>query len=182
MFPNSKALQCMVLVGVLWPMVLGNDAKNNNSVSWIDRIRKLEEGKFMPTCLEAFMSPDHMQGNSYLMSDYADEVTNLCLKFAPNPDQGTCNKKGFDSLDTAFQTAFFRHATQHMAKKKLPMFALMSMGDAGYIVSDKTGVELETMRNDLCVEVHAAFGGTLRYVHETKLFLVFLEFYFRTEC
>lgn len=148
----------MVLVGALWPVALGKDAKIDNSLSWIDAIRKLEGGKFMPACLEAFMSPDHMQGNSYLMSDYADEVTNLCLKFAPNPDQGTCKRKSFDSLDTAFQKAFFRHATQHMAKKKLPMFALMSMGDAGYIVSDKTGIELKAMRNDLCVEVHTAFG------------------------
>jgi hypothetical protein len=37
----------------------------------------------------------------------------------------------------------------------------MAMGNVGYIVSDKTALELNTMRNDLCVEIHGSFGGML---------------------
>ena len=164
-FPNSKALlQCAVLTVALWPtVVLGSNNENNNhSESWVHRARGLQEREFQQICNEVFLSEDHLQKTSYFMSDYAEEVTDLCLKFAPNSDQGTCRENSFGSLSAGFQNAFFTHAAHQMGKdKSLPISAIMAMGNVGYIVSDKTSLELNTMRNDLCVEVHGSFGGML---------------------
>lgn len=159
----------MVLTIALCPGVHGSNVNNNDSDVWVDRARKLQTREFMDICGEVFMSQDHMQQQSYLMSDFADEVTNLCLKFAPNPDQGTCIRNGFGSLNPSFQNAFFRQASQHMGHQNLPISALVAMGDAGYIVSDKTSIELETMKNDLCIEVHGSFGGRLQLYDLTQI-------------
>ncbi|MGK3738241.1 MAG: hypothetical protein ACI90V_005088 [Bacillariaceae sp.] len=162
-FPNSKALlQCAVLTVALWPtVVLGSNENDNNSESWVHRVRGLQEREFQQVCNEVFLSEDHLQKTSYFMSDYAEEVTDLCLKFAPNSDQGTCRENSFGSLGASFQNAFFTHAAHQLGRDKLPISALMSMGNVGYIVSDKTALELNTMRNDLCVELHGSIGGML---------------------
>lgn len=159
-FPNSKALlQCAVLTVALWPtVVLGSNENDNNSESWVHRVRGLQEREFQQVCNEVFLSEDHLQKTSYFMSDYAEEVTDLCLKFAPNSDQGTCRENSFGSLGASFQNAFFTHAAHQLGRDKLPISALMSMGNVGYIVSDKTALELNTMRNDLCVELHGSIG------------------------
>lgn len=158
-FANGKAFFLgAVLTIALWPSILGNNEIDSDSSFWIDSARKLQTAEFMQLCDDVFMSPDHMQQQSYLMSDFADEVTNLCLKIAPNPDQGTCQRSGFTSLNSSLQDAFFRHASQHMIKKKMPTELMMQWGDAGYIVSDKSTIEQDVMRNDLCVEVHESIG------------------------
>lgn len=166
-FPKSKALiQCISLVlavALRPPVVLGNNMKNNNnSESWMHKARALNQREFVQACDEVFLSPEHLRKNSYLMSDYAMEVTDLCLKFAPDPEQGTCRKNGFGSLGATLQNTFFQHAAHHMGREKLPISVLISMGDAGYIVSDKTSIELDSMRNDLCVGLHESFGGKLQ--------------------
>ena len=150
----------MVLTSIIWPGILGNQENSNREMSWIDNARKLKTSEFIQLCNDVFMSPDHMQRQSYLMSDFADEVTDLCLRIAPNPDQGICNRKSFSSLKSSLQSAFFRHASQHMGKKEMPIDLMMEWGDAGYIVSDKSAIEQDVMRNDLCVEVHESIGGT----------------------
>jgi len=158
-FANSKMLFLGGLLSAVWrPGVLAeNDAKDDAS-TWIESARKLQADHFLKICGDVFMSPDHMQQQSYLMSDFADEVSNLCLKIAPEPDQGTCQKNDFNSLDASLQTAFFRHAAQHMGSKMMPMETVMAWGDAGYIISNKTAIEQEMMRNDLCVEIRGSIG------------------------
>mmetsp|Transcript_8882 Transcript_8882/g.21717 ORF Transcript_8882/g.21717 Transcript_8882/m.21717 type:complete len:564 (-) Transcript_8882:86-1777(-) len=148
----------VVLTTIIWPGILGKEANGNDATSWIENARKLQTSEFIQLCIDVFMSPDHMQQQSYLMSDFADEVTNLCLRIAPNPDQGTCKRNGFHSLKSSLKNAFFRHATQHMGEKELPIDLMMELGDVGYIVSDKSAIEQDVMRNDLCVEVHESIG------------------------
>ena len=145
------------------PVVLGNaNVINDNTFeSWVHKARALNQREFVEACDEVLLSPEHLRKNSYLMSDYAMEVTDLCLKFAPDPEQGTCRKNSFGSLGATLQNTFFQHAAHHMGREKLPISVLISMGDAGYIVSDKTSVELDSMRNDLCVGLHKSFGGML---------------------
>jgi len=156
---NGKALFLSAMLTIaLWPRILGNNANSEDTTFWIESARKLQTTEFMEVCGGVFMSPDHMQQQSYLMSDFADEVTNLCLNIAPNHDQGTCQRNGFGSLDSTLQNAFFRHAAQQMGKKKMPINLMMEWGNAGYIVSDKTSIEQDVMRNDLCVEVHESIG------------------------
>lgn len=158
-FVNGKAfVLSAVLTIALWPGILGKNENDNSTALWIKTARKLQAHEFMEICGDVFMSPDHMQQHSYLMSDFADEVTNMCFKIAPNPDQGTCLGSGFGSLNSSLQNAFFRHAAQHMSKKQMPIDLMMQWGDAGYIVSDKTSIEQDVMRNDLCVEVHESIG------------------------
>ena len=166
-FANGKApLLGAVLASVLWSGVLGIHMGNDDRTSWLQSARRLQTDKFMQVCGDVFMSPDHMQQHSYLMSDFADEVTNLCLKIAPNPDQGICQRNGFNNLDSSLQNAFFRHAAQHMGRKQMPISMMMEWGNAGYIVSDKTAIEQEVMRNDLCVEVHESIGGKLKFTQD----------------
>ena len=156
-FLNSKALfMGGVLTLALRPGVLGN---RNDASSWMQSARKLQANKFFEVCDEVFMSADHMQQHSYLMSDFAEEVTALCHKIAPNPDQGTCETHDFNGLDSSLQEAFFQHASQHMGDKAMPIEMMMEWGNAGYIVSNKTAIEQDVMRKDLCVEIREAIGG-----------------------
>lgn len=143
------------LIIATWP---GARGENGIDDLWIERARQLQTREFMQICSDVLMSPDHMKQQSYLMSDFADEVTNLCLNIAPNPDQGTCQRNDFSSLKSSLQNAFFRHATQHLGKKEMPINLMMEWGDAGYVVSDKSAIEQEVMRNDLCGEVHESIG------------------------
>jgi len=159
MLPKGKTfILSSVLTIATWPGVLGENVTDNATTFWIESARRLQTSEFMQLCSDVFMSPDHMKQQSYLMSDFADEVTSLCLKIAPNPDQGTCQRNGFSSLKSSLQNAFFRHATQHMGKKEMPINLMMEWGDAGYVVSDKSAIEQDVMRNDLCAEVHESIG------------------------
>jgi len=156
---NGKALfvGAVLKFALHYDVLATNETENGRSL-WIKSARELKTAEFLNVCGEVFMSPDHLQQQSYLMSDFADEVTNLCLKIAPNPDQGVCQTTDFNNLDSALQNAFFRHAAQHMSNKKMPVEMMMKWGDAGYIVSDKTAIEQDVMRNDLCVEVRESIG------------------------
>ena len=166
MFRNGKTvIMSSLLMIATWQGAIGENEHEN---LWIERARKLQTSEFMKLCSDVFLSPDHTQQRSYLMSDFADEVTNLCLKIAPNPDQGTCQRNGFRSLESSLQNAFFRHATYHMGKKEMPINMMMEWGDAGYIVSDKSAIEQEVMRNDLCAEVHESIGGTFIFMQINK--------------
>ena len=138
------------------PGVLG---KKNDASSWMQSARKLEATEFLEVCDEVFMSPDHMDQHSYLMSDFAEEVMALCERIAPNPDQGTCESHNFNGLDSRLQEAFFRHASQQMGDKAMPIEMMVEWGNAGYIVSNKTAIEEDVMRKDLCVEIREAIGG-----------------------
>lgn len=176
-FANSKVLFLGGMLSVLCrPGVLAENDAKENAPTWIENARKLQGDQFLNICGDVFMTIDHMQQHSYLMSDFADEVSNLCLKIAPEPDQGTCQKSDFSSLDISLQTAFFRHASQHMGSKMMPMEMVIAWGDAGYIVSNKTSIELEMMKNDLCVEIRKSIGGRLKLnlaetlCHRTTLF------------
>jgi len=158
-FANGKALVLgAVLTIALSPGILAKSDNTNDTKLWIESARRLQANEFMELCGDVFMSPDHMQQQSYLMSDFADEISNLCLKIAPNSDQGTCQKNDFGNLDSSLQNAFFRNAGQHMGNKKMPIDMMMEWGDAGYVVSDKSAIEQNVMRNDLCVEVHESIG------------------------
>ena len=159
--PGGKApLHTLVLHLALWPCVLGAmSSSNNNEVeeNWMQKVRKLQAGQFMSTCNQVMMGS--VQGNTYLMSDFANDVGNFCTRFSTNQEQ--CPGSGFRSLQINFQDAFFRHAAQHMGRPMIsfPMAALMQVGDTGYIISDKSQTELDAMKNDLCVEMQYAFGG-----------------------
>lgn len=171
---NSKVLFLGgVLTISLRPGVLGNDENKDNASTWIESARKLQNDKFLEVCDKVFLSPDHVQQHSYLMSDFAAEVTNLCHKIAPNPDQGTCQKHGFHSLDPSLQTAFFRHAAQHMGDKVMPIEMMKNWGNAGYIISNKMAIEKDVMRNDLCVEVRDSIGGRLTFVFLEVIFFLY---------
>ncbi len=162
-FAKSKMLFLGgALTLALRPGVLATNKAKENASIWMQSARKLQHDEFLKICGDVFMSPDHMQQHSYLMSDFADEITNLCLKIAPNPDQGTCQKDAFNTLDPSLQSAFFRHAAQHMGDKIMPIELMVEWGDAGYIISNKTAIEQEVMRNDLCVEVRESIGGELK--------------------
>mmetsp|Transcript_7830 Transcript_7830/g.19450 ORF Transcript_7830/g.19450 Transcript_7830/m.19450 type:complete len:558 (-) Transcript_7830:138-1811(-) len=158
MFTNGKVfLKCMALTVALTPAVIASTQNANNSNTWIQRARKLNAREFMENCDEVFMNSEHIKQHSYLMSHFAEEVTDLCLRLAPNPDQGTCRRTGFGSLDTSLKKAFFRHAVQH-TNNNFPMDLVASWGDAGYIISDKTNIEKDVLRNDLCSEVYTSIG------------------------
>lgn len=164
-FANGQALFLgAVLTLALRQGVLGKKESKNTASIWVERARRLNTNEFMKICGDVFMSPDHMQQHSYLMSDFADEVSNLCVKLAPHSDQGTCQKEAFVSLDSSLQQAFFRHASQHMGNKTMPIEMMLEWGNAGYIVSDKTAIEQDVMRNDLCVEVHESIGGKFTFM------------------
>ena len=168
---NCKSfLKCMILTFALQPLAAVGSSMMKKNIdasgnTWVHRALLLDPNEFIQVCKQVFLRQEHLQKNSYLMSDYATEVSDLCQVFAPNPEQGTCRMNDFNSIGPSFQTTFFQHASNHMDIEKLPINVLMSMGDAGYIVSDKSMVELNSMRNDLCVELHLSFGGTLRRIH-----------------
>jgi len=160
---NGKSfLKYMILTFALQPLAaVGSSMMKNIDASgntWVHRALLLDPNEFIQVCKQVFLRQEHLQKNSYLMSDYATEVSDLCQVFAPNPEQGTCRMNDFNSIGSSFQKTFFQHASNHMDIEKLPINVLMSMGDAGYIVSDKSKVELNSMRNDLCVELHLSFG------------------------
>jgi hypothetical protein len=124
---------------------------------WMEKARSLQVSEFMQVCNEVFMRD--MPGNSYLMSDFARDVTTFCTQFATS--KSICPNSGFQGLQSDFQDAFFRSASQQMgiSMDKFPIAALTSMGDTGYIFSQKTQPELDAMRNDLCLQMQTAFGG-----------------------
>jgi hypothetical protein len=124
---------------------------------WMQKVRKLQVGEFMQACNQVFMSD--MTANSYLMSDFANDVTVFCTQFATK--KSICPQSGFRSLELDFQDAFFRSASQHMGipMNRFPVGALTSLGDTGYIFSQKTKPELDSMKNDLCIQMQTAFGG-----------------------
>jgi hypothetical protein len=142
---------------VLWPCVFATFAKGEED--WIQNVRKLQAGQFMQVCNQVFMSD--LPRNSYLMSDFANDVGTFCTQFST--EKSICPNGGFESLQVDFQDAFFRHASQHMGTPmaRFPASALARLGDTGYIVSDKTLIELDVMKNDLCVQMQTAFGGKL---------------------
>eukprot|EP00536_Pseudo-nitzschia_multiseries_P000332 jgi/Psemu1/62571/estExt_Genemark1.C_40209 len=123
----------------------------------VQRARKLNTREFMEECDQVFMNEEHIKQHTYLMSHFAEEVTDLCSRLAPNPDQGTCRRSGFGSLDNSLKKAFFRQAVQH-TNNNFPMDLVASWGDAGYIISDKTNIEKDVLRNDLCSEVFTSIG------------------------
>lgn len=130
---------------------------------WKQEVRRLQDvGQFMQVCNQSFMSD--MNRNSYLMSDFANDVSQFCAQFATT--KSNCPQGGFQSLETDFQDAFFRSASQHMGipMNKFPVGALTSLGDTGYIFSEKTQPELDSMRNDLCVQMQTTFGGELKRI------------------
>jgi hypothetical protein len=124
---------------------------------WMEKVRRMQVGEFMTVCNQVFMSD--MPHNSYLMSDFANDVTSFCSQFATK--KSICPNTGFRGLPLDFQDAFFRSATQNMgiSLDRFPMEALTSMGNTGYIFSQKTQPELDAMRNDLCIQMQTAFGG-----------------------
>lgn len=126
---------------------------------WMEKVRKLQVAQFMQVCNQVFMND--MPHSSYLMSDFSRDVGNFCGQFATK--KSICPNGGFRSLQLDFQDAFFRHASQHMGTtvNRFPMSVFTSMGDTGYIVSDKTKPELDAMKNDLCIQMQTAFGGKL---------------------
>lgn len=129
---------------------------------WIENVRRLQVGEFMQACNNAFMSD--MSHNSYLMSDFADDVSSFCARFATK--KSICPNSGFRGLQVDFQDAFFRSASQHMnvPMSRFPVSALTTIGDTGYIFSEKTQPELDAMKNDLCVQMQTAFGGECRRI------------------
>ena len=147
---------------VLWTFALATVA--NAEEDWIQNVRKLQAGQFMQVCNQVFMRD--MPRKSYLMSNFANDVGSFCSQFSTK--KSSCPKGGFSNLQVDFQDAFFRHASQHMgsAMRRFPFSALTRLGDTGYIVSDRTVVELDVMKNDLCVQMQTAFGGkpSLSYV------------------
>jgi hypothetical protein len=124
---------------------------------WMEKVRRLQGGEFMQICNQFFMSD--MSHNSYLMSDFAQDVTSFCSQFATR--KSICPNSGFRGLEKDFQDAFFRSASQQMgaSMERFPLEALTSMGDTGYVFSEKSKPELDAMRNDLCVQMQTAFGG-----------------------
>jgi hypothetical protein len=128
---------------------------------WMEKVRRLQGSEFMQVCNQAFMSD--MQHNSYLMSDFAHDVTSFCSQFATK--KSICPDSGFRGLSLDFQNTFFQSASQQMgiSMDRFPIGALTSMGDTGYIFSQKTQPELDAMRNDLCVQMQSAFGGEYCY-------------------
>jgi hypothetical protein len=148
---------------VVWQLVLLNCVFGTMVTAdddWIHEVRKLQAGQFMQACNQAFMND--MSHDSYLMSDFAADVTKFCSEFSV--ERSSCPNNGFKGLQVDFQDAFFRHASQHMGSNlsRFPVSALMSIGDTGYIISDKTMIELDAMKNDLCVQMQTAFGGEFR--------------------
>ena len=131
----------------------------NAEEDWIQNVRKLQAGQFMQVCNQVFMKS--MPHNSYLMSNFASDVGSFCSQFSTK--KSICPHGGFSNLQVDFQDAFFRHASQHMGTvtRRFPSGALTRLGDTGYIVSDKTAIELDVMKSDLCVQMQAAFGGEL---------------------
>lgn len=129
---------------------------------WIEKVRRLQVGEFMQACNNVFMSD--MSQNSYLMSDFANDVTSFCAQFATK--KSICPNSGFRGLQLDFQDAFFRSASQHMnvPMSRFPVGALTTIGDTGYIFSQKTQPELDAMKNDLCVQMQTAFGGECRRI------------------
>lgn len=143
----------------LWPAVVANNNNENKSTVWINRARRLNTKEFMVECDQVFMNSEHVKQHSYLMSHFAEEVTDLCRRLAPNDDQGTCRSTGFGRLDNSLKQAFFRQAVQHTGHTDLPIDLIASWGDAGYIISDKTNIEQDELRNDLCSEVYTSIGA-----------------------
>ncbi|KAG7374453.1 hypothetical protein IV203_013548 [Nitzschia inconspicua] len=127
---------------------------------WMEKARRLQVGDFMQVCNRVFMQD--MPRNSYLMSDFAHDVTDFCAQFATQ--KSSCPNSGFRGLQLDFQDAFFRSASQQMGipMNRFPVGALTSIGDTGYIFSQKTKPELDSMRNDLCIQMQTAFGGSMQ--------------------
>ena len=168
MYINGKALyHCMALTIALWPAANAND-----SDGWIRHARNLSTRDFMQECDQVLMNAAHIEHHSYLMSHFADEVTDLCHMIAPNPDQGSCRSTGFESLNGSLKRAFFRQAVQHAGTANFPVDLVASWGDAGYIISDKSNVEKDALRNDLCSEVYSSIGGELFFLHQTRVCIV----------
>jgi len=160
-FADGKTLlRCTMLTATLWHGVLGSNHDISHSDSWVNGARRLNTKQFMEICDDVLISPQRMQQQIYHMSDFADEVTDLCLRLAPNPDQGTCRKSKFRSLDIRLQKAFFSEAGKHSGHKPFPMEKIASMGDAGYVISDntKSTIQQASMRTALCAEVHKSIG------------------------
>jgi hypothetical protein len=155
---DKSPLQFAVMQLALWPCVLGGSVQNNSN-DWIQTVRKLQVGQFMDVCTDVFMNDAGIRHNNYLMSDFASDLSDLCGRFSTQSVE--CPNSGFRGLKPNFQNAFFRHATQQtgIPMSSFPLFSLKAMGDTGYIVSDKTRIELDVMKNDLCQELHTAFGG-----------------------
>lgn len=142
---------------VLWPCVLATLATGEDD--WIQNVRRLQPPEFMQVCNQVFMRD--MPRRSYLMSNFATDIGSFCSQFSTK--KSSCPNGGFQNLQLDFQDAFFRHAAVHAGTPmaRFPFSALTRLGDTGYIVSDRTAVELDVMKNDLCVEMQTAFGGEL---------------------
>ena len=143
---------------VLWPAVLATGTHAEED--WIQNVRKLQVGHFMQVCNGVFMR--EKPRNSYLMSNFASDVGSFCSQFTTK--KSSCPSGGFSNLQVDFQDAFFRTASRHMgaSMRRFPFSALTRLGDTGYIVSDRTAVELDAMKNDLCVQMQTAFGGMFK--------------------
>jgi hypothetical protein len=152
-------MRSMILQLALLSPVLGKVHYNgDNAEPWVQNVRKLvESGDFMQVCRETFVgdSLDH----SYLMSDYAREVGDLCGRFEMD---GGCPSGGFGGLPEFLQDTFFEPVISRVfqgSRMAIPTQSLMRLGDTGYIVSDKTATEVESIRNDFCVKLQGSFGG-----------------------
>ena len=164
MVVSSKVspMRSIVLPLALWTSVLGNAYHyDDNSEPWVQNVRKLAEtGDFMQVCNQIFVGEESVKHHSYLMSDFSREIGELCGSFELD---GGCPSGGFAGLPRFLQDAFFEPIVGRIiqgSRIPFPTKSLIMMGDTGYIVSDKSLAEVDSIRNDFCVNLQGSFGGT----------------------
>jgi hypothetical protein len=154
-------LRSMILQFALLTPILGKEYNyGDNSEAWVQQVRKLvDTGDFMQVCNQIFVGDERLTHHSYLMSDYAREVGDLCEMFEMD---GGCPSGGFADLPRFLQNIFFEPIMGRIIQGNrvpFPTYSLMRLGDTGYIISDKSATEVESMRNDFCVKLQSSFGG-----------------------
>jgi hypothetical protein len=157
---KASPLRSTIVHVALLTSVLGKEYHyGDNLEPWVRSVRKLvESGDFMQVCREVFVG-DRLTQQSYLMSDYAREVGELCSRFEMD---GGCPSGGFSGLPEFLQDTFFEPVVGRIiqgTRTPFPTKSLMRLGDTGYIVSDKSATEVESIRNDFCVKLEGSFGG-----------------------
>lgn len=158
---KASPMRSMILTLALLSPALGNVYYHgDNAEPWVHNVRKLVElGEFMQACKDVFVGDSSLSNNSYLMSDYAREIGELCARY---PMDGGCPSGGFGSLPTFLQDLFFEPVVGRLMQgngRPFPTQLLARLGDTGYIVSEESLPEIDSIRNDFCVKLQGSFGG-----------------------
>lgn len=174
---KMSSLRSIVLQITLWTSVLGKDYYyDDNSEAWVQNVRKLvNTGNFMQECNQIFVGDESLQHHSYLMSDFSREVEDLCSRFELD---GGCPAGGFSGLPDFLQETFFQPIVGRIlqgSRAPFPTKALIGLGDTGYIIPDRSMTEVDSIRNDFCVNLQGSFGGRqLRWVSMSYNYTMFI--------